>query len=133
MEKLVQRTTKNSISMDLTPMIDVVFLLLIFFMLSSTLVKENNLKVNLPEADGGKNTQAVNEDYIITISNKGEIYFNNKKMSIRSLGKKFSSAGKDSNVVIKGDKKVYYDQVIKVMALAKQKGLKKVSLAIKSN
>lgn len=119
--------------MDLTPMIDVVFLLLIFFMLSSTLVKENNLKVNLPEADGGKNTQSVNEDYIITISNKGEIYFNNKKIDIRSLGNKFSSAGKESNVVIKGDKKVYYDQVIKVMALAKQKGLKKVSLAIKSN
>lgn len=133
MEKLIKRTTKNNISMDLTPMIDVVFLLLIFFMLSSTLVKENNLKVNLPEADGGQNSQSVNEDYIITIDNKGDIYFNNQKTSLDVLGKKFEVAGKKSNVVIKGDKKVYYDQVIKVMALAKQKGLKKVSLAIKSN
>ena len=51
---------EDETAIELTPLIDVVFLLLIFFMISTTFTKETTLKINLPESEGEKSTEQIN-------------------------------------------------------------------------
>lgn len=74
-----KRQLKNQIEINLTPLIDVVFLLLIFFMVTTTFTKETRLTVDLPEAQGVAQQQDV-EQLEITISAQGAFAVNGKAL-----------------------------------------------------
>ena len=66
-----RRQRRDEVGVDLTPLIDVVFLLLIFFMVSTTFIRETQLKIDLPEASG--ELQEIEDDVIeITVDRRGE-------------------------------------------------------------
>jgi len=114
----------------MTPMIDIVFLLIIFFMVSSTLVKTRGIKVKVPKS---VNADAESQDLIIiSIKKNGTIYLNDKRTTIAKLGrelKKATIALKQDVVIIKGDKSIPYLDMIRVIDAAKMAGVEKISLA----
>ncbi|QXK92121.1 biopolymer transporter ExbD [Neoehrlichia mikurensis] len=119
-------------NINVTPFIDIMLVLLVIFMISSTTEDMPSLLVNLPTA-----TQAaklnINHPIIITISSDGTIYVNNKSSKEETLKKDLISAIKNKNVqiFIRGDDKVSYGAIIKVINLINSYGLQKVALVTK--
>ena len=117
---------------NMSSMTDVVFLLLIFFMIASTLAKQlNTIDVKLPQADGkteNRNTVA------ITITNSNQFYLDSDKISkqrLETLLIKTLSSFKTPSSVLRTEKKVAIDQVVYVMNIANKNGIK-VVLAVDS-
>jgi biopolymer transport protein ExbD len=117
---------------NMSSMTDVVFLLLIFFMIASTLAKQlNTIDVKLPQADGkteNRNTVAV------TITNSNQFYLNADRVSKRNLEQNLIdalTAMKTTSIVLRTEKKVSIDQVVYVMNIANKNGIK-VVLAVDS-
>lgn len=117
---------------NMSSMTDVVFLLLIFFMIASTLAKQlNTIDIKLPKAEGkteNRNTVAV------TITNAGQFFINDKRISKINLEEKliFSlTEMKIPSIVLRTEKKVAIDQVVYVMNIANKNGIK-VVLAVDS-
>ena len=117
---------------NMSSMTDVVFLLLIFFMIASTLAKQlNTIDVKLPKAEGkteNRNTVAV------TITNSNQFYLNADRVSKRNLEQNLISALTDmktTSIVLRTEKKVAIDQVVYVMNIANKNGVK-VVLAVDS-
>ena len=117
---------------NMSSMTDVVFLLLIFFMIASTLAKQlNTIDVKLPQADGkteNRNTVAV------TITNSNQFYLNADRVSKGNLEQNLISTLTDmktTSIVLRTEKKVAIDQVVYVMNIANNNGVK-VVLAVDS-
>jgi biopolymer transport protein ExbD len=122
---------KKSASFDLTPLIDVVFLLLIFFMLTTTFVNlENRVKVNLPSGDFAAAESS--ENLIVTITENNTIYFNGKLIDPLKLTESVAAKIKEEPeriVVLEADKNVLHGKVIRVMDLLKKGGAEKIAIA----
>ena len=118
--------------LELTPLIDVVFLLLIFFMVSTTFVEEPSaLEVDLPSSSSSSMVPE-GSDTEVRLGANGEIHFDGKILNLDQLRDAFTRlAEEDPNiqVVLRGDKAVPYQQLIDVMSLAHDHGLTQFSLA----
>jgi len=117
-------------SFNMSSMTDIVFLLLIFFMLTSTLVTVSAIDVILPKA-GGKTENS--KSVAITITNESLFYIDKTKVSSSSLESEIlKSVGTDKKktIVIRGDKDVPYKNVMKVIDIANKNKLKMI-LAVK--
>ncbi|MGB2782846.1 MAG: biopolymer transporter ExbD [Atribacterota bacterium] len=123
--------SKKSARFDLTPLIDVVFLLLIFFMLTTTFVNlENRVKVNLPSGDFAAAESS--ENIIITITENNTIYFNGKLIDPVKLTESVAIKIKDEPekiVVLEADQNVLHGKVIRVMDLIKKGGAERIAIA----
>lgn len=124
-------------AVNLTPLIDVVFLLLIFFMVSTTFTKERELTIDLPEAVGESPTEDPLQIEII-VSADGEYAVNGKRLVNRELTTlrkaiiEVSDGNTDLPLIISADKDTPYQSVISVMDVAGQIGFTKQSLPIKT-
>ena len=125
---------QDDIELNLTPLIDVVFLLLIFFMVSTTFEKQAKLKVQLPSAS----SQAQVEDQksiVIGIDAKGHYYINDRQVVNTSLDtlkiaiKQITKGNTDIIVTLKADAKTPHQSVVTAMDAASQLGLVKLSIA----
>ncbi|MEE3034964.1 MAG: biopolymer transporter ExbD [Bacteroidota bacterium] len=125
---------RNKISPEfsMSSMTDIVFLLLIFFMIASTLAKQlDTIDVKLPKAKG--KTENRNTVYV-TVDNKSHFYINSKRVSktnIRSELLKELNKLSFKSIVLRAEQKVPIDEVIYVMDLANKNGVK-VVLAVDS-
>ena len=125
--------------LNLTPLIDVVFLLLIFFMVSTTFDKQAELSIDLPEADG-KPVKVVKEFKIeIAIDGQGHYFVNQRRLkedSLKTLKRAIEitkADHKSPQVIISSDKNTPYQAFITAMDAAKQLGLEHVNLATKNS
>lgn len=116
--------SKRKAGFDLTPLIDVVFLLLIFFMLTTTFVNlENRVKVNLPSGDFA--AAEPTENITVTITENNTIYLNGKLIDPLKLTVGVSAElekNPDNVVVLEADKNILHGKVIRVMDLIKKGG-----------
>jgi len=119
---------------NLTPLIDVVFLLLLFFMLSTTFNRESQLSVDLPEASA-EPSQAPEQALEITVSQQGDYFIgdqkvvNNDPATLRRALSKVAGKRKDIPVVIRADGLAPHQSVVTVMDVAARLGLVRISLA----
>jgi biopolymer transport protein ExbD len=119
---------------NLTALIDVVFLLLIFFMVSTTFQRESELKIELPEASG-EAVEAPAEALEIIIDAqgryflKGEQVLNEELPTLKRAIEKALGDRKDPPVIIRADARTPHQAVIRAMDAASQLGLVKMSLA----
>jgi len=122
---------KKSARFDLTPLIDVVFLLLIFFMLTTTFVNlENRVKVNLPSGDFA--AAEPSENIIVTITENNTVYFNGKLIDPLKLTESVAAEIKEEperTVVLEADTNVLHGKVIRVMDLIKKGGAERIAIA----
>ncbi|MGB9622043.1 MAG: ExbD/TolR family protein [Brevinematia bacterium] len=129
--KYRKRSNALKVGIEPTPLIDVMFLLTIFFMLTSTVIKTSSINVNLPKSitsDSQPKTQ-VN----ITITKNGEIFFNDYKISIDDIPsaiRKLVVRDPSIPVVIRGDKDLQYQFIIDVMDKVRIGGATEVSLLV---
>ena len=117
---------------NMSSMTDIVFLLLIFFMLTSTLVTVSAIDVILPKA-GGKTEN--NASVSVSITDKSEFFIDKTKVSSANLEKEILQQvgiDKKKTVVIRGDQNVEYKNVMKVIDIANKNKLKMI-LAVKGN
>lgn len=125
---------RDEIDVNITPLIDVVFLLLIFFMVSTTFQKESELQVQLPES-ATKSEQLSRGTIEIVINSSGEYFIsgqelvNNKMSTLRSALRKVTEGRIDTLLVIRADGRAPHQSVVTAMDVAAQLGLMKLSIA----
>ena len=137
-----QYKTKDQININLTPLIDVVFLLLIFFMVSTTFIKQGRLSITLPQAD--QNTaQREQQSINLVIDSKGNytldgynLINHQKKNLIQTLKriiKKLKPAEQNPAFIISADAKAPHQSVVTAMDAAAELGLSKLRISVNND
>lgn len=117
---------------DLTAMIDVVFNLLIFFMVGTTIINTPLVKVDLPKSSSeeSRNTESIT----ITITKEGQYFLNRDKVSLKEMSQKIrdmaQKTGTDIPVIVRSDKNTAVEKLVDAMNLANSAGFAKVSIAV---
>ncbi|WP_439101666.1 ExbD/TolR family protein [Congregibacter sp.] len=129
-----RRQSREELNVNLTPLIDVVFLLLIFFMVSTTFTRETQLSVDLPEATGLVRDE-VEQQVEILIDEQGNYRVNGNALvdtSMRTLQAavyKVSEGDTTLPLVISADAQAAHESVVKAMDAAGQMGFSRLSIA----
>lgn len=132
-----RRQTKNQEDINLTPLIDVVFLLLIFFMVSTTFTKETHLKLDLPEAEGQALPASVEKIEILIAADgnyavNGESLVNSQLKTLLAAIEQKSQGNNELPFIITADANVPYEKVVQVMDAAGRLGFSKLSMTTKN-
>ena len=117
-------------TIDMTPMLDVVFIMLIFFIVTASFVKEAGIDVNRPEAATAVKKDRAN--ILVAISDKGEIWINKRRVDVRAVQaniERLHAENPQGTVVIQADKKATTETLIKVMDASRAAGVFDVSIA----
>ncbi|ATC84751.1 MULTISPECIES: biopolymer transporter ExbD [Pseudoalteromonas] len=125
---LLQEDEAEEINM--TPMLDVVFIMLIFFIVTASFVKEAGIDVNRPEAATAVKKERAN--ILVAISDTGEIWINKRQIDVRAVQaniERLKAENPQGSVVIQADKKATTDMLIKVMDASRAAGAFDVSIA----
>jgi len=125
------RRLKPQVNVDLTPLIDVVLQLIIFFMITSTFKTAPGIELELPDSSSAK-TVALTELYITAVSDN-EVYVNKTLTSVEGLDKvlKDQILGMDLtdlSVVVEGDKAAPYQLMISILDVLRKNGLEAINL-----
>tara|TARA_R100001460_G_scaffold7776_2_gene19494 strand:- start:622 stop:1044 length:423 start_codon:yes stop_codon:yes gene_type:complete len=128
-----KRQRSQEVSVDLTPLIDVVFLLLIFFMVSTTFTRESHLKVDLPEASGdAAESQASQVDVVITADGQyavnDRVLVNNQKQTLQKAVEEISDGDSKLPFIITADGQTPHEYVVRAMDVAGHLGFVKLSI-----
>ena len=116
---------------DMTPMVDVVFLLLIFFMISTTFVESPGISIKLPEASS-QTIEREPKEIKVYLSQEGDIYHGEKKISIddfRGLLAENQADAKETTVLLLADQESRHGKVVILMDLARDAGFTKLAIA----
>jgi biopolymer transport protein ExbD len=120
---------KLMVTLNMTPLIDCVLQLLIFFMLSSSFVLQTGIHVDLPKARAPRLQEE--QDIVITITRSNEIFLNDEKMTEEqlpiSLLEKVTKS-KNKTVLIKPDKRVETGKLVEVMGIAQSLGVESLGI-----
>lgn len=128
MKKLVKK--RELITMDLTPLIDVVFLLLVFFIVASEF-KKNETVLNLSLPTSSSQQKVTNKQEVMIEISRDKLALNGKKLNITNLENKLSLLKKDTPLNIKIDKEVQYKRVISFLNLLNKLNLNNLLLITK--
>ena len=129
-----RRSRKPDSGINLTPLIDVVFLLLIFFMVTTTFTQETRLLISLPEA-GGETVDAEPESLELTIDKEGNYALNGQSLINRDIKtiiaalKDASAGNRDLPVVITADAESSHQAVVTAMDAAGKLGFNQLQIA----
>ena len=126
----VSRFVKASGAPDLTPLIDCVFQLLIFFMVTTTFITTKGISVDLPTSS--KMELAATKDINIIINKDGVIEVNGEKVTMEGLAiriKEVSEMEKTKNAILQADREVLHKIVVEVMDIARGEGIESIAFA----
>lgn len=129
-----KRRLKPIASVELIPMIDVIFQLVVFFMVSSTFIITPGIELQLP--DSATAEPVVMSKIVITIVSPNEIYLNKEKESLTTAGEKLKKLGEEGDqqkrsVIVQGDKSVSYSLMVRVLDLLRENGFTGINLRMK--
>ncbi|HHB93296.1 MAG TPA: protein TolR [Thioploca sp.] len=133
-----RKRRRHMAEMNVVPYIDVMLVLLIIFMITSPLLTRS-VEVELPAVKQAETVKTENINFvIITINAKGQLFLNDDKQSltIKELLVKVIALTRfitDSQVLIKGDYRLSYGKVVKLMSILREAGVKKVGLLTQKN
>ncbi|MBU2063305.1 MAG: biopolymer transporter ExbD [Candidatus Omnitrophica bacterium] len=121
---------KGQKEINITPLVDMVFLLLIFFMLTSSFIIMPGIKINLPKA---VTSEAIREkNIIITINNENAIYLNEKPITTTELTQYLAEvvkSKKEKPLLIKADKDAQLGIVVKIWDICRKVGITQINIA----
>jgi len=118
--------------LNIAPLVDVVFLLLIFFMLTSTMMTQQGIELSLPGAEHTTTIQGA--PFEVSVSNSGEIFIGSEVVSssqLRAAVQSHLASGESDQVILRSDGSVSVDQLVSVMDQLKSAGATNISLATK--
>ena len=115
---------------NLTPMLDIVFIMLIFFVVTTSFVKESGIEVNRPTAQTAEQRDLGN--ILIAISPNGEIWIDQRAVDIRAVQavvERLVAENPEGGVIIQGDREAQIGLLVKVMDQVRKAGIENVSIA----
>ncbi len=118
------------VKVPLTSLIDIVFLLLIYFLLTTNFLVDEGITIKLPQARASK--PQVEESITVYVDKEGRSFLNNEEIAIGNLFKRLKeiiSGKKDKLVVVRADRGVVLNKAVKVMDVAKAAGAGRLCLA----
>ena len=126
------RQDKEESELDMTPMLDVVFIMLIFFIVTTSFVKESGINVNTPDAQTAQRQESAN--IFIAINSDGEVWIDRKPVDIRALRAtvaRLHAENPQGTVVIQSDEKAHTGVLVQVMDQVRLAGIEKIAVAAK--
>jgi biopolymer transport protein ExbD len=117
-----ERPQRIKMHLDISPLIDVVFQLLLFFMLTSSFITERGIKLNLPQAATGA-PQREKLPVVLMIDKQKRIYLDRKEVKLKELSQALTTeleSRQTKTVVLKADEAVPMGLAVRVMDLARQ-------------
>ena len=126
---------KEDPTVDLTSLIDVVFLLLIFFMVSTTFERESVLKVDLPEASAVAEREELPDSLELIIDAQGRMYLNDQRLidseerTIRAAIEQLAGENRDLPMILRADRETPHHFVVTAMDVAGRLGFTQINIA----
>jgi biopolymer transport protein ExbD len=123
---------RKKIYINITSLIDVIFMMLLFFMITSTFLEQPGIKLELPTARTSANAEP--QEYVLTVDKKGELFLNRQPVTLAELEaeiRKVLPKMKDSALVLKADQEITHGLVVRVMDMARRGGVKKLIIGTK--
>ena len=130
MRRTNKAAAEDEAQIDLTPMLDVVFIMLIFFIVTASFIKESGIEVNRPEASTSQPKENVN--ILVAISATNEIWMDQRRIDVRSVRaniERLHAENPKGAVVIQADNQSNTETVAAVLDAAREAGVFDVSLA----
>lgn len=128
-----RKEAEEDYSLDLTPLVDVIFLLLIFFMVSTAFIDfTRRLDIQLPEAKAAQVVEKV-KSFVIEMGIDKKIHLNGKLVTMESLETRIKSEMKTAargSAIIKADKRLPYGNVVKVLGIVKDAKIRDIGIAV---
>lgn len=123
---------RRSNPLDMSSLLDIIFILLIFSMLSMSFQKDfESIELNLPQEEGNTK-ESFTTPIRIFLKENGELYFENKKITWTELESSIKGL-QERQFQLGIEKKVYYEDFIKLTSLLKKFGIEKIELLVESN
>lgn len=122
--------TQDETAIDLTPMLDVTFIMLIFFIVTTSFVKESGIDVNRPTASTSEKKE--NAAILIAISESGDVWLDKRKVDVRSVRanvERMRAEAPEGTVVIQADKASKTGILVQVMDQVRLAGITSISVA----
>ena len=135
------RSSQEEVTINLTPLIDIVFLLLIFFMVSTTFSKESQLRIRLPDASPDAEVEQRPSRLVVAITKSGDYsirgpnestghHLLSRERSVLAEAMAKGAQGTDELVVvIRADRNTPHEAVVRVMDVARKLGLVRITFA----
>lgn len=121
---------KKRVTINITSLVDVLFLLLIFFIVSSTFKEQPGMKLDLSQT---KNQEAIQmEGYTLYILSDGSMFINEEPVTMDALNERLTAIAPDTEergLILKADATTLYGIVVEVMDIAKGSGIEKLVVA----
>ena len=128
--KLKRRTARKKAlaTIDIAPLIDVVFLLLIFFMLTSSFITEPGIEVNLPRA---VTSEAIEEkNIVVTVTSENVLYIDGQVVTLQELTARLRRGHDEEKALfIRADRRASVGRIVEVWDLARDVGIPRVNIA----
>ena len=128
-----RKEAEEDYSLQLTPLVDVIFLLLIFFMVSTAFIDfTRRLDIQLPEAKAAQVVEKV-KSFVIEMGIDKKIHLNGKLVTMESLEARIKSEMKTAargSAIIKADKRLPYGNVVKVLGIVKDAKIRDIGIAV---
>lgn len=127
--KRIKRTEENN-EINITPMLDVVFILLIFFIVTTSFVKETGIDINRPSASTAEKKSKGN--ILIAIKPSGDIWIDNRNIDVRAVRaniQRIKARFPQSSVIIQSDRDARTGVLVKVMDQIRLAGVQNISIA----
>jgi biopolymer transport protein ExbD len=124
------RHGQRTADINISPLIDLVFLLLIFFMVTTSFVRETGVDVERPTASTA--TASENSNILVAVTEKGEVFFDNQRVDVRTVRSHIARAIAENpggEVIVVADKHSQTGVVVQVMDQCRLAGTQRVSLA----
>jgi len=121
---------RRRVTINITSLIDVVLLLLIFFMVSTNFIEQPGMKLDLPDSETA--SSSVGNELEVIIQPDGDIFFNGNAITIddlRAQFEKLTGESSDRSLLLKADKSVTHGTVMEVMDIARINGIQKIIIA----
>ena len=116
---------------NITPLVDILFLLIIFFTVTTTFATTGGIDVDLPESRSQSQVENV-QKLFVTIDRKGDAFIEGERMSGAELKERFQKLSKEREnalVIIQADRSTAHGRVVTIMDLARAEGLKRLAIA----
>jgi biopolymer transport protein ExbD len=127
--KSFSRKTTQAAGVDITPLLDVVFQLLLFFILTSAMVQPS-IELDLPES--GQNGEALEADLVISVDKESRVFFNDRAVRLEEVEaalRSFAAQNSNGNVILRVDSAVSYGNFFSILDASRNAGIKNLDLA----
>ena len=129
-----RKRIREESNLDLTPMLDIVFIMLIFFIVTTSFIKESGIEVNRPNAETAERDQKGN--ILVAISENNEIFIDRRRVDLRAIRPniiRLKAENPEGSVIIQADKASQTGLLVEAMDQIRLAGVQEISIAAEND